>query len=59
MQENISYLSYSERLATLNLPTVYRRIIWDMIEAYKILNNMTAKLQIFFQNTTFLQGDIT
>ena len=34
--QNISHLSYPERLAALNLPTlVYRRIIGDMIETFK------------------------
>ena len=39
--QNISHLSYPERLAILNLPTLaYRRIRGDMIETLKILNNI-------------------
>ena len=39
--QNISHLSYPERLAALNLPTlVYRRIRGDMIETFKILSNI-------------------
>ena len=39
--QSISHLSYPERLAVLNLPTlVYRRIRGDMIETFKILNNI-------------------
>ena len=39
--QNISHLSYPERLAALNLPIlVYRRIRGDMIETFKILNNI-------------------
>ena len=39
--QNIPHLGYSERLAALNLPTlVYRRIRGDMIETFKILNNI-------------------
>ena len=39
--QNISHLSYPERLAALSLPTlVYRRISGDMIETFKILSNI-------------------
>ena len=39
--QNISHLSYPERLAALNLPTfVYRRIRGDMIKTFKILSNV-------------------
>ena len=38
---NISHLSYPERLAALNLPTlVYLRIRGDMIENFKFLSNI-------------------
>ena len=39
--QNISHLSYPERLAALNLPTLaYRRIRGDMIETVNILSNI-------------------
>ena len=39
--QNISHLSYSERLAALSLPILeYRRIRGDMIDTFKILSNI-------------------
>ena len=39
--QNISHLSYPERLAALNFPTLaHRRIRDDMIKTFKILNNI-------------------
>ena len=42
--KNIKYLTYTDRLKHLNLPTLkYRRIRGDMIEVYKILTNRYHK----------------
>ena len=39
--QNISHLSYPDHLAALNLPTLaYHRTRGDMIETFKILNNI-------------------
>ena len=60
--QNISHLSYPERLAALNLPTLaYRRIRGDMIKLSRSLTiSMTAELPIFYQKATFQKKhDIT
>ena len=53
--QNISHLSYPERLAALNLPTlVYRRIRGDMIETFKILNNIyDSRVTNFLSKSNF------
>ena len=53
--QNISHLSYPERLAALNLPTLeYRRIRGDMIETFKILNNIyDSRVTNFLSNSNF------
>jgi hypothetical protein len=41
IMDSIKHLSYSDRLRTLGLPTLeYRRKRFDMIQVYKILNNI-------------------
>ena len=58
--QNISHLSYPERLAALNLPTLaYRRIRGDMIDTLTILTiSTTAELPIFYQKATFQQQEV-
>ena len=53
--QNISHLSYPERLSALNLPTlVYRRIRGDMIETFKILNNIyDSRVSNFLSKSNF------
>ena len=53
--QNISHLSYPERLAALNLPTLaYRRIRGDMIETFKILNNIyDSRVTNFLSKSNF------
>ena len=63
LHQNISHLSYPEHLAALNLPTlVYRRIRGDMIEIFKVINNIydSRVTNFFSQKATFQQQeDIT
>ena len=53
--QNISHLSYPGRLAAHNLPTlVYRRIRGDMIETFKILNNIyDSRVSNFLSKSNF------
>ena len=59
--QNISHLSYPERLAALNLPTlVYCRIRGDMIETFKILNNIydSRATNFLSKKTNFQQQEV-
>ena len=53
--QNISHLSYPERLAVFNLPTLaYRRIRGDMIKTFKILNNIyDSRVTSFLSKSNF------
>ena len=53
--QNIFYLSYPDRLAALNLPTlVYRPIRGNMTDSFKILNNIyDSKVTNFLSKSNF------
>ena len=53
--QNISHLSYPERLATLNLPTLaYHRIRGGMIETFKIHSNIyDSRVTNFLSKSNF------
>ena len=53
--QNISHLSYPERLAALSLPTLeYRSIRWDMIVTFKILSNIyDSRVTNFLSKSNF------
>ena len=53
--QNISHLSYPERLSAINLPTLaYRRIRGDMIKTFKIFSNIyDSRVANFLSKSNF------